>query len=365
MDKKESNMSIAKMLTVAGVLFVLTVISIAIGVAPMGFRGEGEPTPDVTQKGNITCKSWNDAPDEYQQYFTDAANQFGIQPALVGAIFLAEHGGRWATAPWATSTAGAQGPFQFTRKTWKGYGKGGNIQNIKDASIGASNYLSQILIKQVHAKADTTKDQDIKGVAVAYNGGPGYYQKWRDSGYNDSKLDQRYVGYKDDALKYFKDLSAGCESNSVENASKFKNLAQVKTYFGTTPEQIKNHLETVSFMGQNITVNKIMTGDLKKVETTLKKTNYKITSVGAYDFRANVNDPGNISSHAFGLAIDINSSTNPNVTRPAGSKEGDSSACKHDIPDSVVKAFEDNHFFWGAKFKDICDPMHFQYGGNW
>jgi membrane-bound lytic murein transglycosylase B len=39
------------------------------------------------------------------------------------------------------STAGAQGPMQFLPATWRAYGLGGDIDDPRDAILGAANYL--------------------------------------------------------------------------------------------------------------------------------------------------------------------------------------------------------------------------------
>jgi len=39
------------------------------------------------------------------------------------------------------STAGAQGPMQFTPSTWRVYGLGGDVHDPHDAILGAANYL--------------------------------------------------------------------------------------------------------------------------------------------------------------------------------------------------------------------------------
>jgi hypothetical protein len=39
------------------------------------------------------------------------------------------------------STAGAQGPMQFIPATWRAYGMGGDVNDPRDAIMGAANYL--------------------------------------------------------------------------------------------------------------------------------------------------------------------------------------------------------------------------------
>ena len=57
---------------------------------------------------------------------------------------------------------------------------------------------------------------------------------------------------------------------------------------------------------------------------------------------------GALSTHSYGLAIDLNAQTNPlgatTFTKDAG----------------VIECFQAEGFDWGGKFKR-CDPMHFSY----
>jgi len=41
----------------------------------------------------------------------------------------------------SSSSAGAQGPMQFMRSTWREYGLGGNLRDPHDSILGAANYL--------------------------------------------------------------------------------------------------------------------------------------------------------------------------------------------------------------------------------
>jgi hypothetical protein len=72
-------------------------------------------------------------------YYKEAEAQFGVRWQYLAAIHLVEtrmgriHG---------NSTAGAQGPMQFIPSTWAAYGNGGDVNDNRDAILGAGRYLA-------------------------------------------------------------------------------------------------------------------------------------------------------------------------------------------------------------------------------
>jgi hypothetical protein len=88
-------------------------------------------------------------PKPYNNIFTAASAQWKIDPAMLAAIFMSEHGNSWPdpNGPWATSGPGAAGPFQFMPGTWVGYSNSnpqdpnGDIQDLTDAAFAAAHYL--------------------------------------------------------------------------------------------------------------------------------------------------------------------------------------------------------------------------------
>jgi hypothetical protein len=69
---------------------------------------------------------------------------------------------------------------------------------------------------------------------------------------------------------------------------------------------------------------------------------------GTYNFRVKRGLPGQLSAHAFGIAVDLNAATNPL------NGEGD-------MDPRLVDVFRHFGFFWGGDFHGRTDPMHFQY----
>jgi membrane-bound lytic murein transglycosylase B len=57
-----------------------------------------------------------------------------------------------------SSAAGAQGPMQFIPSTWRAYGMGGDVNDPRDAVMGAANYLRA-----------SGAPGDLTGALYAYN----------------------------------------------------------------------------------------------------------------------------------------------------------------------------------------------------
>ncbi len=77
------------------------------------------------------------------------------------------------------------------------------------------------------------------------------------------------------------------------------------------------------------------------------------TYAGSFNIRMVRGSNDHFSAHAYGLALDINSETNP-----LGAKRGGF----FDQP-AVVKCFMDQGFSWGGNFHGRKDPMHFTWTG--
>lgn len=71
--------------------------------------------------------------------YQEAEARFGVPWPVLAAVNLVETGmGRIQ----GLSVAGARGPMQFLPSTWERYGMGGDIDDPRDAILGAANYLA-------------------------------------------------------------------------------------------------------------------------------------------------------------------------------------------------------------------------------
>jgi soluble lytic murein transglycosylase-like protein len=75
---------------------------------------------------------------ELRRHYGAAQRRFGVHWSTLASINFVESAfGRVRSA----SEAGARGPMQFLPSTWREYGMGGDIDDPRDAILGAANYL--------------------------------------------------------------------------------------------------------------------------------------------------------------------------------------------------------------------------------
>ena len=77
--------------------------------------------------------------DELLGCYEEAERRFGVAWEVLAAVnFVESKFGRVRSS----SYAGARGPMQFLPSTWKAYGLGGDVNDPRDAILGAANYLA-------------------------------------------------------------------------------------------------------------------------------------------------------------------------------------------------------------------------------
>ncbi|GAA1274806.1 hypothetical protein GCM10009677_30170 [Sphaerisporangium rubeum] len=93
----------------------------------------------VPLKGKATFDVRSPQPaDVLLGHFKRAERRFGVEWELLAAVMFVETKfGRVRS----NSHAGAQGPMQFMPATWRAYGLGGDVRDVRDAVMGAANYL--------------------------------------------------------------------------------------------------------------------------------------------------------------------------------------------------------------------------------
>ncbi len=141
----------------------------------------------VGSNGPISMTASKNIPEPHKAVIERAASQFAVNPNLIAALFLTEQGNVWKPfeGPYASSSKGASGPFQFMPGTWGQYKHDGNgdgvmdIQNFEDAAYAAAK-LAATGTNQSTPLGDLSKpftpDTMIYFSAV-YNWGGGNVQK--------------------------------------------------------------------------------------------------------------------------------------------------------------------------------------------
>ncbi len=103
--------------------------------------------------------------------------------------------------------------------------------------------------------------------------------------------------------------------------------------------------------GKKLQVNKVAAEAFQGFLQDLEATGYQIKDIGGYSLRTNKADPGRLSQHAWGNAIDINPGKNAFGSR------------KSDLPKNVGELAAKWGLTWGGNWRHP-DPMHFEYTGN-
>ncbi len=141
----------------------------------------------------------------------------------------------------------------------------------------------------------------------------------------------------------------------------------LKALYGGSAEAVRANCETVDFLGQSVPFNRRhgASAALRRVAARLKNhlaahpadTAYVLPLAGTFIWRP-VKDTGQLSAHAFGIAIDLNADRGLYwLWRPSPERV---TAVRRGYPQAVVDAFEAEGFIWGGKWSAF-DFMHFEY----
>lgn len=119
----------------------------------------------------------------------------------------------------------------------------------------------------------------------------------------------------------------------------------------------KSSQTEVDFLGKKLTVHKKVAGCLEAVANELKQknVNYKIKEIGAFRTTPGAGQVKDGESyHQYGVALDINWSTNPYTS---------GASAPYDIPKEYIEAFQNHGWSWGGYWTSIKDYMHFEFNG--
>lgn len=254
---KQDNNSVSKKVKIIVGLFLMLILTIAI-LSSIWFN-PGDPPPDYFASGKVTCNDWASAPAGYQTAITNTANKIGIQPALLGAIFLDEHNDQWPQQgmndPWERGGNGI-GPFQIEEwdKKWSAYvdrvakergytapaNPGAEKATFDESALLAGSFL-RVLAKSEVGDIDpmTTNENEIKCLGAAYNSGPVDCINWRKNNYT-GDIDVT-DNYHIRTWTNFQKLHIGCQStNPTELAKKIIKIARKEAGLDEYGEKVAN-----------------------------------------------------------------------------------------------------------------------------
>ena len=111
---------------------------------------------------------------------------------------------------------------------------------------------------------------------------------------------------------------------------------------------VKPELSSIKTMsGKSVQVAKQYADRFQGFINDLEAGGYKINDIGGYANRMNVNNPSVPSMHAYGAAIDINPSDNPNNSTTTN------------LPPETAELASKWGLGWGMNWRSVKDPMHF------
>lgn len=139
--------------------------------------------------------------------------------------------------------------------------------------------------------------------------------------------------------------------------------------YGKSEQEVKSKLKTVSCKGKQVLVNEEIVEKFQAVCEAIENVNYSISDFGGQNWRANANNPKALSFHSWGVAFDINPSTNPNCgsqgictySANAPAQTSCPAGCTYDMPQEIIDAFKSQGFKWGGEYNTVKDYMHFSY----
>ncbi|OGT53956.1 MAG: hypothetical protein A3E84_00465 [Gammaproteobacteria bacterium RIFCSPHIGHO2_12_FULL_42_13] len=144
--------------------------------------------------------------------------------------------------------------------------------------------------------------------------------------------------------------------------------------YGSTAEEVKKHLVTIYWMPKvfgkryplRVTAINGIDKKLQHISSELEKLppaylKFVTNPAGAFYWR-NVSHENYLSTHSFGIAVDINSHyTNYWLWDHEKSHKPVSELGHHNqVPQRIVEIFEKEGFFWGGRWR-FYDTMHFEY----
>ncbi|MCC8027685.1 MAG: phage tail-type lysozyme domain-containing protein [Clostridium sp.] len=222
------------------------------------------------------------------------------------------------------------------------------------------------------AKATSLTDFGTRQYSLLSDAVSDFLWHWERPNYASANEDRRQ-GAAQDALSRF-----GSGTDAFQSGTKAQKLAAIyPNGVPATEAQCEASCKTVVINtlsgAKTITVNAAVADDVQAIFTEIAASGFIISDVSGYEYRDKSHATG-LSSHAYGLAIDINTMSNGqydvvNGVRAEAPNTGgpwlpgvDPLSITPDGP--VVKAFEARGWTWGGDWRSKKDYMHFSFTGD-
>lgn len=155
-----------------------------------------------------------------------------------------------------------------------------------------------------------------------------------------------------------------------QDAGRVRNEAFFKKMYGETEAAVEANLVEITWcpkiIGQKIKVTKVNGVDKALTKISEELDNYPeykkyISDIGGTFTWRKISGTNRISTHSFGMTIDINVKQSHYWQWDCKCKEENSTLhYRNWIPMKIVEIFEKNGFIWGGKWYHY-DTMHFEY----
>lgn len=151
---------------------------------------------------------------------------------------------------------------------------------------------------------------------------------------------------------------------SSSQTSKLCTTISIKVWQFESKTGTKLKSNTVS-----VTVNRALSEYYKSFFNDCYKEKIVMENIGCYCHRPNANDSSKLSTHSFGVALDINAGDNPNGVSPPTKKKWEKLSKRKQMTtwysgSPIVKIAKEYTMTWGGEFSSTKDAMHFAYVGD-
>ncbi len=184
------------------------------------------------------------------------------------------------------------------------------------------------------------------------------YEKMIDSADLQDQLFQKYP-----LLKAFRTPALNEDPGRIRNEAFFRKM------YGSTKEEVEKNLTEIIWLPKNVNIKLKITRingvaeKLQKISDELDNREdllpYLVNSGGTFNWRP-IAETNRLSTHSFGIAIDINVSKSDYWLWDTKGKKDVLPVYKNRIPLEIVEIFEKYGFIWGGKWFHY-DTMHFEY----